>query len=889
MSETGEPLTSVSALQQIVEWADATPLTEWQRDALRRLCSSCPISREEEAAVFLQLKSHHSLLENGETSSEPIPVTLSDVPTNATSASSVTLLGIRNPKHVNALSCNQSLRFHENGITVIFGNNGSGKSGYTRILKSVCRARSAEDILHNVYDQKPAEPASATLTYKVGAVEQPHFHWTSGTTQHSCLSSVSVFDSKCALIHVDEKNEAAYIPQPLRILKELSDICRRFKSSLQSTTALLEANVPIGMRDLKCDKETQAGKFLHELSAESTFEYAERIAALTDKDMSRIDELLLALKSDPRKLAEQEEARNRRLFAVIQRVQSLASAVDDTAVAAFQNLLNAERIAVQAASVAASKAFEDETLEGIGSETWKSLWEAARKYSESEAYPDQCFPATDKALCLLCAQPIAEEAAKRLVGFEAFVKDHAQKAVDAARSEIDAARKTLRLASLSSEQVRQDISLLEEELDNQTLAHILRRFYRECAVRLGRMAQANSDEDWPAIRPITGVPNALIGDELRQRKAWVAELRASADEEQSNPLQRELKELQDRVFLKSILEDVKAEIERKRKLARVKLALAETDTNKITRKSTEFADSLVTDAWRDRFAAEISRMDIHHLRIELQREGGEYGAAKFRVALIRDSSVKLGRVLSEGEYRCIALAAFFSELATSDHRSSLVFDDPVSSLDHEHREAVAKRLAQEAATGRQVIVFTHDVYFLDLVSRHTKELGVPAKYLTVNRFPQGDNCGAVDDGVPSTVAPSLDLADGIRRQVKQFEGLYQNGRIVQWNSQTNSFSIRLRKCWERAVAEALSPVVERFNASVDTKNVWKIAALEISDCVTMRQAYKRCSELNHEKCAEQNRNDPTPNDYYQEIAVLEQWIKDVRKKQSDAWDNRPSV
>jgi hypothetical protein len=43
-----------------------------------------------------------------------------------------------------------------------------------------------------------------------------------------------------------------------------------------------------------------------------------------------------------------------------------------------------------------------------------------------------------------------------------------------------------------------------------------------------------------------------------------------------------------------------------------------------------------------------------------------------------------------------------------------LFFTPVSSLDHMHREKVAKRLAEESAQ-RQVVVFTHDLAFLFLL------------------------------------------------------------------------------------------------------------------------------------------------------------------------------
>ena len=44
------------------------------------------------------------------------------------------------------------------------------------------------------------------------------------------------------------------------------------------------------------------------------------------------------------------------------------------------------------------------------------------------------------------------------------------------------------------------------------------------------------------------------------------------------------------------------------------------------------------------------------------------------------------------------------------HRSAIVFDDPVLSLDHRWRKRVAKRLVEETKN-RQVIVLTHDLVF----------------------------------------------------------------------------------------------------------------------------------------------------------------------------------
>lgn len=42
----------------------------------------------------------------------------------------------------------------------------------------------------------------------------------------------------------------------------------------------------------------------------------------------------------------------------------------------------------------------------------------------------------------------------------------------------------------------------------------------------------------------------------------------------------------------------------------------------------------------------------------------------------------------------LSLAAFFAELSTADDPSAILFDDPVSSLDHKWRRALAQRLVE---------------------------------------------------------------------------------------------------------------------------------------------------------------------------------------------------
>ena len=75
------------------------------------------------------------------------------------------LKSIQDITDVNRLAPNQKIDFNSN-MTVIFGENATGKSGYTRILKTIADARSVEHVLPNVYQPQQNVPA-ATIVYSV--------------------------------------------------------------------------------------------------------------------------------------------------------------------------------------------------------------------------------------------------------------------------------------------------------------------------------------------------------------------------------------------------------------------------------------------------------------------------------------------------------------------------------------------------------------------------------------------------------------------------------------------------------------------------------------------------------------------------------------------------
>lgn len=72
----------------------------------------------------------------------------------------VSLRAITDVIGVNALIPGQTLRFGVAGLTIIYGDNGSGKSGYARLIKAMVGARHSSDVLPDVFQAGAPEPAA---------------------------------------------------------------------------------------------------------------------------------------------------------------------------------------------------------------------------------------------------------------------------------------------------------------------------------------------------------------------------------------------------------------------------------------------------------------------------------------------------------------------------------------------------------------------------------------------------------------------------------------------------------------------------------------------------------------------------------------------------------
>ena len=120
-----------------------------------------------------------------------LPALTISKPTYTPTSKQIELETLSDITGVNRLAKNQMITFSKN-LTVIFGENGTGKTGYGRILKSLGFSYDINNkVLSNIY--ATTQPKAAKITFKANGVNDT-FNW-DGTNRNSELENISVFNS----------------------------------------------------------------------------------------------------------------------------------------------------------------------------------------------------------------------------------------------------------------------------------------------------------------------------------------------------------------------------------------------------------------------------------------------------------------------------------------------------------------------------------------------------------------------------------------------------------------------------------------------------------------------------------------------------------------------
>ncbi len=865
-----------TVLEAIAKWSESRPL--WLRDALRRVVQQRTITDQDHDQIAILCHQEYGYKQNGDAPSVAVPLAVDDLPVTPSAGASVTLSSIAEVQFANLLAPNQTLSIAPQGLTIIYGDNGSGKSGYGRILKRSCRARNrGEEIAADIYGAGTPRKASAKLQFKVGTSDKA-VSWSDGPSPMiGELSAISVFDADCAEVHVEKKNEVAFRPFGLDVPERLATVCQRLKTTLEQLKRTLEAERAPEFKLPTWSPTTVVGKLISALRHDSDYIALENLASLSETEVTRLNQLREDLAKDPAVASKELRLRIGRLKNLAGYVENIENEMSDAKLAELMDLVRESRRKKEVAQTAAAKLFANAPLAGIGSETWRELWESARRYSEQTAYPERKFPhTTEDARCVLCQQPISPEASDQLSKLEDFVKADTERQAREAQNKAKVAWDSLKTARVGTGPCRE--SLEEFAHHATTVAADIRRYVVVAALRKRSVLRSINNKDDASPPPAVDSSRSQLLAFIETETARAVELEKAAVNTERAKLKSEHLELHDRALLKDLLPTIKKEIERLKEAEALEKCIAATNTKAITDLGSGLAEQVLTPQLRDRFAQELITLAGSRVRAELTYAGGRTGIPQYQVRLIAKPSANIADVLSEGEATCVALAGFLTELATAEHRSSLIFDDPVCSLDHKWRLKVAKRLVKEAAA-RQVLVFTHDIVFVHDLHDQAAAQSVPCELRNLRRDSTGT--GVVGEGLPWIGMRIEQRLDELGKRSRAAKSLFDAHKDDEYNKEVEHIYSDLRATWERALEDvAFQRTVIRHRDYINTKDLKKVSVLTEVDCEDFRKHFDRCSDVvnSHDRSTGRNPEHPEPTELLSDIKNLEDWVRSLRDR-----------
>jgi len=647
---------------------------------------------------------------------------------------------------VNALPCGTGLKFGAQ-LTLVYGRNGAGKSGYVRLLANACFCRYRPEILHDIYAEVK-QPPSAKFVLTLDGLGLKPVEFTIGTDD-PCLKRFAVFDSTVARHLLTQPMTFEFKPSGFDVFPEMVRVYNRLDGKLAA--AIAQRNKANEFPSAFIGGTTPVSTAISTLGAITDLDNLRELGRYGPAEQARLDEidkLLAAMRTQSPKAALdgliEAKADVESLRAVIAKV---AEHFTTEAVAHRKMLIDR---AVETAAIAATMGldqFKRSFFDAVGSTEWEQFAGKAHALArrEREGYPNP----GDR--CLLCEQSLSEEARAHILALFAFIQGDVTRSAKEARDLADEAFHALSQLNFDkfdeASRVRTHVKRLAPPLEEEVKSTFEALAFAKSVALADLQGLVGTEQPLPAPPVIQSLDALLVRlDEDRVR------LSADDKDDSISQMETERRGLRHREVLSQQLPQIETYVSDARWRSRAMAAKGSLAQRPLTEKEKDFFARVVGDGYRTRFARECAGLDCD-IPIEMQTMGRDGRTVR---AMAMRGGHKTTSILSEGEQRATALADFLTEVAENSAIAGMILDDPVTSQDHQRMKKIAERLVAQAES-RQVIIFTHDLPFLNAMFVTAEARGISVEPHWIDR--REGRPGHVAAGDAPVTMKAYDTAD----------------------------------------------------------------------------------------------------------------------------------
>jgi ABC-type cobalamin/Fe3+-siderophores transport system ATPase subunit len=709
---------------------------------------------------------------------------------------------------VNAIKPGVEITFGP-GITIVFGENGAGKSGFVRVLKRAAGVRTAEDILPNVLANASTKP-SGTFTVTVGKAQQT-VAW-KDEFGVAPLNRVSVFDARGARLHLEEDLTYVYTPGELTLFPLVQNAIERVRTAFD---AAITGKTPAANTIVNSfDRASSIYSSIETLGAATDLEEIRKYAILPENVDVTIESLTTEIAALRSSNLQNELKRTRDRLAVVTALKIAVDTGKKIDPVKYDSLLNVLSSTTKRRDEAGAKAFEGLEIPGVLTNEWQQFIQAGEDYLQKHL--TATYPSTADE-CAYCRQPLIASAVSLVKKYRAFCSDEIKVARDVAERELSSY-----VASILDLHVEVVQRQLASEANDPTDVLASTTQIIEQINKFKTAITSLSTFEWEDRTTALDEAYSIVSAEHTRLTALISQLQNSAAVREAalKTKQNELVELQARKLTNALLPQIEARVSDAKWVARA--TIVKNNFTGVLRSLTEAAkqasEQLLNKDFEKRFEEECRWLRAPHVTLNFP---GRQGQATRRKLV---ASHKPSEILSEGEQKALALADFLTEVTSVPAASPVIFDDPITSMDYRRIHEVSDRVLT-LAQDHQVIVFTHNIWFAaELLGKADKKR---AKYYDIRC--EGSDAGILTEAFHPRVDTMAQANGRVKRIIEAAEK--QQGEVKVALVEKGYEELR-GLCELIVEQEMLKGVTQRYAPNVMMTKLDKINVAELQDSIT---------------------------------------------------------
>ena len=724
------------------------------------------------------------------------------------SAPPLTVVRLSEVHGVNALVPRVVIEPHE-GLTILYGENGTGKTGYSRIFKALANSRTADTILGNI-EADSLEEQAAKLDFKLGDDERT-VAWT-GERGVSPFTRMSIFDSPAVTTHVDDDLDYVYTPASLALFNHVT-------AAVQAVAGQIDAAISVlGTGGSGLLSRFQRGSTIYpqiEALGASTDLVALRTKAVTSNDVDQqLDVLTQAVAALRANTIGTQIAALKSELRVLKQSTTAAEALLSFDAFTYNNALTKRARLAADYEAFRTELFAVADLPADPDDTWSGFIEAGEAYRQNLVE----LGAHDSDRCLYCRQPLSDPARDLLVRYSTYLEDKIS--ADIRTTDTLLAGYKSQVAGIEGNEM---VTFVDEYKDEKERPAYFSQVEAIKEAR-GALAAAVAESKPASLEIADAVTNHKVDVDAALEVVGASILTLETQQQNRTQVlgekQAELLELKDAVELGKSWSVIEAQVSSAKEADQLKTLKRPLPSlgRAVTELAKTASDQLINQSFDALFLEECDALRAPALKLQFV---GREGKAQRRKVM--SGKHKPSKVLSEGEQKVLALADFLAEARLAGITAPVIFDDPVSSLDHRRINEVSRRIAR-LADDNQVIVFTHDILFA------TTLLGLFEKSKRCVYFQVTDEDGK--GRITRATGPRWDTLNGIKGKIN---GTIQAAK--QQEGESRDALVRVGYGWIRSWCEVftetelLQGVTQRYQPNVGMTKLSNIKTDKLGEII----------------------------------------------------------